>query len=96
MTNIANTIHFNRNVLFHYTTDQYFSGIWTEDQDIEYLNGEGTRVIANPQKGSTFTISSTDFGLGKEMSYCTVEEVFLQKTLHFSNPEDPTHPDVLQ
>ena len=83
-------------MLFHYTNDQYFSGIWTEDQDIEYLNGEGKRVFVNPQKGSTFTISSTDFELGKEISYCTVEEVFLQKTLHFSNPEDSTHPDVLQ
>jgi len=73
-----------------------YGGIWTEDQDIEYLNGEGKRVFVRPQKGSTFTISSTDFELGKEISYCTVEEVFLQKTLHYSNPEDSTHPDVLQ
>ena len=89
-------LSFTSIVLFHYTNDQYFSGIWTEDQDIEYLNGEGKRVFVRPQKGSTFTISSTDFELGKEISYCTVEEVFLQKTLHYSNPEDSTHPDVLQ
>ena len=81
---------------FHNINDLYFEGIWTEDQDIEYVNGEGSRVFENPKKGSTFTISSTDFGLGKAMTYCTVEEVFLQKTLHFSNPEDSTHPDVLQ
>ena len=89
-------LSFTSIMLFHYTNDQYFSGIWTEDQDIEYLNGEGKRVFVRPQKGSTFTISSTDFELGKEISYCTVEEVFLQKTLHYSNPEDSTHPDVLQ
>ena len=89
-------LSFTSIVLFYYTNDQYFSGIWTEDQDIEYLNGEGKRVFVRPQKGSTFTISSTDFELGKEISYCTVEEVFLQKTLHYSNPEDSTHPDVLQ
>ena len=48
----------------------------------------------NPLKGSTFRItvqSNLNFG---DVTFCTVKEVFLKKSLHFSKPPDANYPDV--
>lgn len=53
-----------------------------------------TNNTSNPLKGSTFRItvkSNSNFG---DVTFCTVKEVFLKKSLHFSKPPDVNHPDV--
>ena len=53
-----------------------------------------SKHISNPLKGSTFRItvqSNLNFG---DVTFCTVKEVFVNKSLHFSKPPDVNHPDV--
>jgi len=48
----------------------------------------------NPLKGSEFRMTARfDPNLG-DINFCTVKEVFLNQSLHFSEPKDDNHPDV--
>ena len=61
-----------------------------------YENGKGTSETYTSQKGSAITIATKfENNLGN-VAYCTVEEVFLNKDLHFSVPSDPKEPDVMR
>ena len=48
----------------------------------------------NPLKGSTFRITVTSNSNFGDVTFCTVKEVFLKKSLHFSKPPDANYPDV--
>ena len=72
-------------------------GSWLKGlDDIEYENGEGSTDEKNPQKGSTFSITTNFKNNLGEVTFCTVEELFLGEDLHFSQPKDSNHPDVLR
>merc|ERR1711934_136615 len=90
----------SRIVFFAYSLNIFLvpthGGEWKQGLDkVKYEKTTEEEPPKNPQKGTEFSIT-TKFGanLG-EVTFCTVEELFLNTDLHFSVPESKEEPNVV-